>query len=962
VVAINPGVPTTGGLATSFTATLPEPWVTDESLPIGEPQYYTLFYKIHHPNVEGALGKNNTTIGTIDVENSTVGDFGFYSWPTYNMIVRDGGPAGGAEDTGLPLNGHNGTTYFMPYASATETEADGERMPAAEAYAQPDIWYNVWMVTNMDDLSAEVYFSGGQFGETARLVNIIPNFRNGAAVDHDTILINTSSDGINFPHATFFDDVYATTGKVLTAPAGSGPALPPDWTEISDFEDSTDVDLWTVGPNGENTDPADLPRFILQDDPLASGQGQVVAINPGVPTTGGIATSFTTPLPYPFVTDESLPIGDPQYYTLFYKIHHPNVEGALGKNNTTIGTIDTDNSTIGDFGFYSWPTYNMIVRDGGPAGGAEDTGLPLNSHNGTTYFMPYASATETEADGARMPAAEAYAQPDIWYNVWMVTNMDDLSAEVYFSGGQFGETARLVNIIPNFRNGAALDHDTILINTSSDGINFPHATFFDDVFISPGKQLTVPGGSTQPPAGWALIDNLETQTVGAEPTGDWSVFQEPGNFATTPTTTVVADPFGGNQGNVLAINPGVPSMMNSLNQTIERAIPAELQIVNPITESKPVTLYFRLGRPLVSGSASEADLTWGAVADEARGTEAGLFGYGSYSFVGRIETDGIIDIRDQSATPRYQNLSTVPLETQIWYEIWFVVDHFNNTFSQYVTGGEYTTQTLVYTDAEYQHKTTENLDTLLFITAAGGTSEIKGKDDMYLDDFYIDVGGVNLTSPTAPPVDTTRATGETAGSSTITLASNPPASAVVGYAIFDDGGNEIGVIASISGQVITLEAPLAAALPAGSRLTFVEDNTGGGDPAAGGKLVNISTRGVVGTGDDVLIGGFVVGTDRQQVYISATGPELGNSGVTGFLVDPVLTVTNIATGEETVNDNWEDTQAQLITDLWGGAPPLGAGSLSAALVMTLDTGSYTAKISGAGDTTGIAIIEAFEID
>ena len=85
-------------------------------------------------------------------------------------------------------------------------------------------------------------------------------------------------------------------------------------------------------------------------------------------------------------------------------------------------------------------------------------------------------------------------------------------------------------------------------------------------------------------------------------------------------------------------------------------------------------------------------------------------------------------------------------------------------------------------------------------------------------------------------------------------------------------------------------------------------------------------------------------------------------GITGFLVDPVLTITNITTGEETVNDNWEDTQGQLITDLWGGAPPLAAGSLSAGIVMTLNTGSYTAKISGAGDTTGTAIIEVFEID
>jgi len=498
----------------------------------------------------------------------------------------------------------------------------------------------------------------------------------------------------------------------LTSPGAPPP--PADWQEISDFEEESDLDLWTVSPNGDNTDPADLPRMILQDDPLGSGQGQVVALNPGTPTSGGLATSFTTPLPFPFVTDESLPIGEPQYYTLFYKIHHPNVEGALGKNNSTIGTIDKDNSTQSEFGFYSWPTYNMIFRDGGVGGDnfpEEDNGLPLNSHNGTTYFMPYASENETAADGARMPAADAHADPNVWYNVWMIANMDDLTAEVYVSGGQFGETARLINIVPNYRNGAAVDHDTILINTSSDGVNFPHSTYFDDVFVSRGKHLDVPG-----------------------------------------------DP-----------------------------------VVDP--------------------------------------------------------------------TPRAEE------------------------------------------------------------TASGST--------------------------------------------TIGTTGTLPAEAVVGNLVFLNDGTELGKIASIAGNVITLEAPLATAVPAGSQLTFVEDNTGGGG-ATLGQLINLSTRSQVGTGDDVLIGGFVIGIDTQEVLIQARGPELTALGVSGALADPVLTVTDISDPQNPVeidtNDNWEDTQGQLITDLWGGSPPMDAGSLSAALVVTLDPGNYTAKIEGKDATTGVAIIEVFEID
>jgi hypothetical protein len=84
--------------------------------------------------------------------------------------------------------------------------------------------------------------------------------------------------------------------------------------------------------------------------------------------------------------------------------------------------------------------------------------------------------------------------------------------------------------------------------------------------------------------------------------------------------------------------------------------------------------------------------------------------------------------------------------------------------------------------------------------------------------------------------------------------------------------------------------------------------------------------------------------------------------VVGFLVDPVLTVRNVS--EEIVgsNDNWEDTQGQLITDLWDGSPPLSTGSLSAAVVLTLDQGAYTATITGINDTEGVALIEVYKVD
>ena len=216
------------------------------------------------------------------------------------------------------------------------------------------------------------------------------------------------------------------------------------------------------------------------------------------------------------------------------------------------------------------------------------------------------------------------------------------------------------------------------------------------------------------------------------------------------------------------------------------------------------------------------------------------------------------------------------------------------------------------------------------------------------------------------PVDTTPRAEETApGSTTITMTAESVAAAEVGQLVFLDDGTELGKIASIEGQVITFETPVAYTIAAGAALTFVDDNSAGADGTRG-KMVNLSTRSQVGTGDDVLIGGFVIGTDSQQVLIQATGPELTNSGVAGALADPFLTVTNTSDAQNPVvvatNDNWQDTQGQDISDLWGGSPPLADGSLSSGVLITLDAGTYTATISGVGDTTGVALIEVYEID
>jgi len=134
------------------------------------------------------------------------------------------------------------------------------------------------------------------------------------------------------------------------------------------------------------------------------------------------------------------------------------------------------------------------------------------------------------------------------------------------------------------------------------------------------------------------------------------------------------------------------------------------------------------------------------------------------------------------------------------------------------------------------------------------------------------------------------------------------------------------------------------------------------------RLVNISTRSWVGTGGDQLIAGFIIGgATPKQVLLRASGPALAAYGVTGLLVDPMLTLVAQATGAALAsNDNWCDDAAGIATLETAfartGAFPWTRGSRDAALLVTLNPGAYTALVSGAGGTTGVALIEAYECD
>ncbi|MCH6258721.1 hypothetical protein MLD52_19330 [Puniceicoccaceae bacterium K14] len=136
----------------------------------------------------------------------------------------------------------------------------------------------------------------------------------------------------------------------------------------------------------------------------------------------------------------------------------------------------------------------------------------------------------------------------------------------------------------------------------------------------------------------------------------------------------------------------------------------------------------------------------------------------------------------------------------------------------------------------------------------------------------------------------------------------------------------------------------------------------GGDPVES-NLINISTRGKVGIGDDVMIGGFVIeGDEAKKVLIQGIGSELGLDGV---LADPYLTLVP-PVGDAIVNDDW-DSDATAAAEISAandaaGASTIVEGSGSSAMVVTLDPGIYTVVLQGATGGTGIALVEVYDID
>jgi len=162
------------------------------------------------------------------------------------------------------------------------------------------------------------------------------------------------------------------------------------------------------------------------------------------------------------------------------------------------------------------------------------------------------------------------------------------------------------------------------------------------------------------------------------------------------------------------------------------------------------------------------------------------------------------------------------------------------------------------------------------------------------------------------------------------------------------------------------EAAIVATLAPGVYTAILRGKTNGVglvevydlDTASATHLVNISTRAQVGPDDNTaLIGGFIIdGLVSHQVLIRAIGPSLTKAGVTGALADPTI---DFYRGSELIlsNDNWKTDDEAAIEAT--GIPP--TNDKESAILVTLDPGSYTAVIRGKNNTTGVALVEVYQM-
>jgi hypothetical protein len=168
-----------------------------------------------------------------------------------------------------------------------------------------------------------------------------------------------------------------------------------------------------------------------------------------------------------------------------------------------------------------------------------------------------------------------------------------------------------------------------------------------------------------------------------------------------------------------------------------------------------------------------------------------------------------------------------------------------------------------------------------------------------------------------------------------------------------------------------LEAAIDTTLTPGNYTAIVRGNNGGTGVAlvevydlnqSAGKLANISTRALVGTGDNITIAGFILGNQDcdASIVIRGLGPSLSSSGINNPLPNPALELRDGNGVLLVANNDWQDNPVQAAMLVAAGLAP--SDSRESGIAVTLPPGSYTALLSGENNSTGIGLVEVYNLD
>jgi hypothetical protein len=186
----------------------------------------------------------------------------------------------------------------------------------------------------------------------------------------------------------------------------------------------------------------------------------------------------------------------------------------------------------------------------------------------------------------------------------------------------------------------------------------------------------------------------------------------------------------------------------------------------------------------------------------------------------------------------------------------------------------------------------------------------------------------------------------------------------------DDPIQKAAILATGLAPTNNLEAAIDATLNPGAYTGVVRGNGGTNgiglievydlSQAVLAKLANISTRALVGTGNDIVIAGFILGnhSGTTRIVIRGIGPSLTAFGVANALANPALELRD-NNGAVLLSDNdWQDDSAQAAQLTAAGLAP--TNPLEAGIAITLGPGQYTALLTGQGNTSGVGVVEVYD--